>query len=119
MVSRTSAQPADAARVCALRPDLSGGFVARSGPCVPRTADPARGGRASMRPLQHGEDPVQVRRWLGADAVPQTRAGGTVARLKPHAARVRVTAAALERQGREGRKEILFFFASFASFASS
>ena len=76
LVSRPAARSPDAARVRAVRPDVSGRSVRGSRARVPRTARPARGRRAAVRALQHGQDAVQVSRRLDPDAVSEEGAGG-------------------------------------------
>ena len=69
LVSRAPPRSADAARLRAVRSHVPGRSVRRSRARVPRHRHPPRGRGRSMRPLQHRQDAVQIRRWLGADAV--------------------------------------------------
>src|SRR2546423_13311496 len=80
VVSRTAAQPADAAGVREVRSNVPDRFVRRSRARVSRQRYFPRGRGASLRPLQHRHRSVQICRRLGAGAISE-KSSSTV-RLK-------------------------------------
>ena len=80
-VPRSRARQADAARLRAIRPDVSGRPVGDAGRGVPGQTAAARGLRAAMRALQHRRGAVQVRRWVCVDEIPSSRKSSEVGRV--------------------------------------